>query len=192
MEDTKPADTIESPEDKDTEEIPEDKEEVDTDVDEKEDEDKDFEPEVRTTKKEDKTEEKEDDDLDQEDAVRIDKRVAKEVDPLKKIVSEQSDKIEVDGFIRENPGFSKYRDKMLKYISNDSYNNISIHNIAKIAAGNDMQKIGAAKEREASKKASDSKTVGNTSRDLEKGGVDWSKASKEEHTQKYEEVMGYN
>jgi len=138
----------------------------------------DVDVEVRTTDK--KEEGEEEDDTDPEDRSIIDKRVQRETAPIKEELQRQRDTNEVDGFIRDNPEFGKYRKVALKYMANSSYGNIPAHNIMAIVSSRDQQKLGARRERIADKKARDTQSGGSSGRKGGVGAKDWSKASPEE------------
>lgn len=171
------------------------KEEEPEEVKEKEaeepDEDvEDIEPETRS--EEEKTEEKtKEDELDPDDRVVIEKEVEKRVGPLEKKLQEQTDTVEVNAFIADNPDFAKYKAAMIKYISHSAYSNIPVANIARIVAGKDLMKMGAKQEREAQKKAADSKSAGSNVRPSKGGVVDWTKASDEEVEAETAKVLGH-
>lgn len=140
--------------------------------------------ETRTAKPQDDPKKEEDDeDIDPDDEKTISKIVDKKLsgvsESLKQLQS-LKDANEVDALIRTSPEYSKYREVALKYMAHPSYANIPAKNIMAIVASNDLQKLGAQKEREAAKKAADTKGGGDTTRDLPTGKVDWANMSKEQ------------
>ncbi len=156
----------------------------------------DVEIETRTeTKEEEKKEPKSDDDedIDPEDEKTISKVVSKEledfrgaIDDVQKIRDEQ----EVGVFINNNPDFKPYRAVILKHLAHPAYKNIPVNRIAIMVAGDDLQKIGARKEREAAARANATKDTGATARTSEGKDTDWAAASKEAFEKKKNEVMG--
>lgn len=145
-----------------------------------------FEPEIRAPKKEKKLDPKDQDDdeeIDPDDEKTIGKVVKKALDPVNEVLKEVQvlkDQTEIDGFIRENPEFNKYRGVALKYLAHPDYSNIPVKNIMAIVSANDMQKLGAQKERDAANKSKDTKG-GNGNQTRPQGGdskVDWKNLSK--------------
>jgi len=163
----------------------------------KEEPPEDVEPETRTPAekakaktKEDEAEGDEDEEINPDDEKTITKVVDKRVDSLARELAATKDQVEVDSFIRANPEYEKYRGSMLKFIGHPAYRNIPVNNIAAIVASKDQQKIGAAKEREADKKAKDTQAGGSNARKQEGGKVDWSTASKEDLEAQKAKVFG--
>lgn len=151
-------------------------------------------PETRVEKKDDKTTDTtpEDEEVDPEDEKTIGKVVDKKLKSVNeniKQIQSLKDQAEVDGYLRDNPQFSKYRGVMLKYMSHPSYQNIPAHNIAAIIAAKDLMKIGAEKEREAQKKANDTKDGGTQMR-KQSGKVDWHNAPKTDFENQRAKVLG--
>lgn len=148
--------------------------------------DKTPEPIVPQTRFQDqqKDDDGEDGDIDPDD----EKTISKVVD---KKLRQQQDQAELNAFIVENPEFSKYKTAIETYMKHPTYNNIPVANIAAIVAHKDLMKLGAQKEREAQKRASDTKNnVNNSSRADTKKGTDWGSASPEAVAQKRAEVLG--
>jgi hypothetical protein len=156
-----------------------------------------IEPETRTTAqiKEDKkvkTEEDEEE-IDPDDEKTIGKVVERRMKPVTEALEQLQkvkDEQEVDSFIRSKPEYGKYRDVMIKYVQHPAYANIPVHNIAAIVAARDLQKLGAEKEREASKKAQDTKGNAQPIHKVPGGKPDWSKASKEDFEAQRARVLG--
>jgi len=154
-----------------------------------------IEPEVRIPSPTKKTEEKseEDDEVLPEDEEMIGKVVEKKTKDLKEAVSKIQrieNQADVDSFLRVKPEFGKYREVALKYMSHPAYSNVPVHNIMAIVSSGDMQKLGAQKEREAAKKAKDTQSKGNQTRQSGSGEIDWKKASPEEFTAQRAKVLG--
>jgi hypothetical protein len=71
-----------------------------------------------------------------------------------------------------------------------AYKNIPVKNIAAIVAARDLQKIGAMKEREAQRKANETRGGGSSARPTPGAGKDWHRAPKAEVEAKKAEVLG--
>lgn len=157
----------------------------------KEEEEKLPEPEVRipTSQKKETPEPEDEEEVAPEDKKVIGKLVGERLGPLEKKVQEQADRAEVDSLIANRPEFAKYRERILTYMKHPSYQNIPASNIANIVAGKDLMKIGAEKEREAQRKANETKGGGGSARKPDGEGVDWHTASKEEFEKKKAEVL---
>jgi len=151
-----------------------------------EEEEEDEEPRVRTTTTvpEKKTEE-EDEDLDPDDQARIAKMVDKRL--AQAGVGDTRDQLQVDGFVRDNPEYSKYSTRALKYMK--AIPNLVAEDAFRIVSAKDQQKIGAQKEREAFEKARATTSSGTQFRAPVSGGVDWLKASQEEVNAKKNEII---
>lgn len=154
----------------------------------------DPEPEVRTGEVPTVDTPTDDPAIDPDDEATIGKVVKKQLEPVftgLKQVQTLRDSVEVDTFIRDNPDYSKYRSTALKWMGNPAYSNVPAHNIMAILSAKDQQKIGAKKEREASKKVAETKDAGTTVR---KGEVatDWLGMGKEEFETKKQQVLHDN
>ena len=151
------------------------------------------EPEVRTASKPPASDDGKppvaDNEIDPDDEAMVGKVISRRLKPLEDQVKAQTDQVEVDGFIRENPEYSKYRGKILTYMKHPAYSNIPANNIAKIVAGGDLMKLGAQKEREARENADKSTGAGVSARTPKGGTKDWGTASKEAFEAKRIEVM---
>ena len=167
----------------------------------KEEKEEEIVPEYRFVpkKKEDIKEEEEldEDEIDPEDKKTIGKVVDRELKAVKKQLSEQQqttktiqDQSEVDAFIVSRPEAKNYRTKMLTYMKAEHYNALPAHVIYNIVAGDDLEKIGAEKERQAIEKANSTQTKGSSARPTGSGGKDWSKATTEEIAAKKAEIYG--
>src|SRR3990167_6194402 len=159
--------------------------------------DEDFETEVRKAPlvKKEKGDERDEGDgeIDSDDEKAISKMVAKQIKPVQetlKRVQEMEDRAEVDSFIAVRPEFAKYRGVILKHVQHPSYANIPIHNIAAMVSAKDMQALGAAKEREAARKAAETKGGGQMQRKVTSGKTDWGKISSEDFAVQRAKVMG--
>lgn len=151
-------------------------------------------PEYRTVaqKKEDKKDDEDDDEVDPEDAKRISKVVGKELKPYNDRLEEQSQVVEVDSFITTRPEAKPYRQKMLTYMKAEHYNALPAHVIYKIVAGDDLEKIGAEKERKVREQASATQTAGSSARPTGGDGKDWGRASSEDVAAQKAKIFGYD
>jgi len=127
-------------------------------------------PEVRDYTPPKKEEEDEFEDLDETESARIEKVVEGKI----------RREMEVERYFNENPEFKKYRGAVGKYLAHPNYANLPVHNVAAIVASKDMQKIGAAKEREAQKRVAETKNPGTSVRKTEASKTDWRTAPKDE------------
>jgi hypothetical protein len=128
-------------------------------------------------------------DIDAEDIKTIGTIVEKQTAGVKKQLQDTIDRQEVDSFIAEKPEYAKYKPVILKYLQHPVYSKIPVKNIAAIVASNDLMKIGAKKEREAQKKADDTKTNGGGARTNAGGSTDWLAAPKDDFEAKKREVL---
>ncbi len=104
------------------------------------------------------------------------------------IVSGSRDDQEVKSFITENPEYKDYESKITKYRKHEAYSKVPIENIAIIATKQDQQKIGAQKERDAQRKASESTTPGTSTRKANGGEKDWSDSKSVSSAEVEEEI----
>lgn len=129
----------------------------------------------------------EEDDVDEEDKARIEKIIEKkyggDIDTIKK-------KVELDSFFGANPEFSKYRKAVEIYKAHPTYSGIPVHNLAAMVAAKDMQKIGAAKERQVQRDVAETRSPGGQTRKPDGESTNWLKMSKDEFEAKKAEVLG--
>lgn len=143
-------------------------------------------PDVRDYKPPVETDES-DDELDEEEKVKFNKFVDKSVGSK---VEQIQREMKVAAFFSENKEFSKYKSATEKYLSHPTYKNLPIQNIVAIVAAKDMQKIGAAKEREAQRKVAETKSAGSSVRKTSTESFNWATASKEEFEAQKAKVLG--
>lgn len=133
------------------------------------------------------------DEIDPEDEKNIGKIVDKRVgDKLSQVVASNqqiADELEVNRLIVERPEYTKFKAVILKYAAHEAYKNVPIKNIAAMVAADDLIKIGAQREREAQKKAADTRGGGSTTRKVATG-IDWSKATPEQVAAQKAQVLG--
>ncbi len=104
------------------------------------------------------------DEIDPDDEKVISKVIDRKLKPLidKQIADE--DENEINAFVKANPEFEPYAGKVRKFAQHDSRKNIPIESIFYEVAGKDLMKIGAEKERKATKEAKDSTAGGGNNR----------------------------
>lgn len=124
------------------------------------------------------------------DGKKTEKAIEEKLQPIQEQLQEARDIQDVDGYIRSNPDYAPYRDKMLTYIKHPAYRNIPVTHIATIIAGPDLKRKGAQEERETQTKVNDTKGGGSTARPTPGQPKDWGSAPKEEFDQKVNEVLG--
>lgn len=136
-------------------------------------------PEVRDYKPAE-TPPEDDDDIDPEERERINKIVGRSVGSQ---VQQLEQKYRVDAFFSENKEFAKYKNATAKYLSHPDYKHLPINNVVAIVAAKDMQKIGAAKEREAQRRVQESSNPGTGVRQTNAGSFNWATAPKDQFEQ---------
>lgn len=146
-------------------------------------------PEYRFTKPEIKPDD-DDDGTDPEDKKVISKMLEKNLKPYADTTRKIEDQLEVDSFIASRPEAKTYRNKMLTYMKAEHYKELPTDIIYKIVAGDDLEKIGAEKERKAREQAEATHTGGSSVRPSGSGGKDWSKASSADIAAKKAEIYG--
>lgn len=153
-------------------------------------------PKIKKTKKTtpEPSDDDDDDEVDPDDEAAIDKVVKKQLKPLQDQVDAQNkrsqtltDATQVDSYIRDNPEFGKYRANALKYMI--AHPSLVAEDAFRIVSSKDQQKIGAEKEREATKKAKDTQGGGSSARKPKAGKVDWGAATPEELAEKKAEIL---
>jgi len=152
---------------------------------EREEEEEEEEPRTRATPPV-KTKKEDDEEIDPDDEERINKVVDKRMERAG--MGETRDQLQVDAVIRDKPELASYRARALKYMK--VHPTLVAQDAVAIVSNKDAQAIGAKKEREAAEKVNKTKSPGGTVRKVSGGGVDWSKATKEEVDAKRDEVMG--
>lgn len=126
--------------------------------------------------------------MDPEDKKRIDKLIEKRVTPVQQQLQQQNDELEVNTYLLEHPEYGKYKGAILKYVAHPAYAQIPVKNIAAMVSADDMQKLGAQKEREAQRKVAETRNPGSGGK-KPSGEKDWHTASKEEYNAKLAEVL---
>lgn len=113
----------------------------------------------------------EEDDIDSDDAKIIDKRVIKAMTPFIQKQMLEEDESEISTFIKDNPDFAPYADKVRKFAQHPTRREMPIKSIFYEVAGDDLLKIGAAREKKATDKAKESSAGGGdgTGGESEKG-----------------------
>lgn len=129
----------------------------------------------------------EDDDTDPEDKARIEKIVDKKIGGQ---ITEIQRKAELDAFVSQNPEYAKYRNVIDTYKKHPDYSKVPLKNIAAMVTARDQQKIGAAKERDAAKKAAETKVPGGTNPPTDSQVKNWHEAPKEDFEAQRAKVLG--
>lgn len=128
------------------------------------------EEEMEEGKGDDKPEE---DNIDKEDEKIISKQVQREIAPIKEAMYDNQIVAEVDGFLGSKGGevYRPYEQKIKEFAKNPKLAGLKISAIANIAAGNDLMKLGAERERAAGTEAIESSTGGDTRRPSSTGKI---------------------
>lgn len=156
---------------------------------------KKIEPEVRPGEEPVVAPKKDEEEIDPDDEVKISRLVDKKVAPLQAQLIQRTNEAEADSFLRNPetlkryPGADKYREAMLKYMNHPAYSRIPANNVFRIVAGDDLIRLGAEREREATVKAKGTQ-VNSSSARVPSGQKDWGSASKDEFEAKKAEVLG--
>jgi hypothetical protein len=108
--------------------------------------------------------EDDDDDFETEEDEKIHKIVEKTVSPLVQKAQQEEDNREIADFLSENPDLKPYETKVRKFMQHESRKALPISSIFFEVAGNDLLKIGAARERKAAEKAKQTQAGGGTTR----------------------------
>lgn len=142
---------------------------------------------------------KDDDDIDPADEKMVSRIVNKRDKSLEKRLAALEGSVgggeiirEIDTYVQENPEYAPYRSSMLKFISANPgrYGKLSASELAGIVARNDLQKLGARKERLAQKKVKETKGAGTSARkSTKRGEKDWAGMSIEEFHKEEGEYM---
>jgi len=150
---------------------------------EEEEEEEPQEPQTRIGTK--KKEEGEEEEIDPDDEQMVNSIVDKKLKEAG--IGDTRDQLEIDSVIRDNPEYSKYREKALKYMK--VHPSLVAGDAMRIVTAPHQQKIGAQKEREATEKANATKGGGVTVRKPASGGKDWGKATQKEMEAKKAEIF---
>lgn len=98
-------------------------------------------------------EEEDDDNIDPEDSKIIQKHVAKALSPFLAKQMQDEDSQEIGDFIKQNPDFAPYADKVRKFAQHPSRREMPIKALFYEVAGDDLLKIGADRVRKANAEA---------------------------------------
>ena len=107
---------------------------------------------------EDDEDSEEEDDVDDEDAKIIDKRIAKQLAPLREKEYQAEVKAEIDTFVSENPDFKPFAAKAAKWAQHPDWKNIPTKQLMHAAAGDKLLAMGAKRKELAQQKANLTKT----------------------------------
>jgi hypothetical protein len=120
------------------------------------------------------------DEIDPEDENLIAKVVDRKLKPLIDKQIAEEDENEINSFLKVNPEFEKYAGKVRKFAQHELRKNIPIESLFYEVAGKDLMKIGAEKERKATKEAKDTTAGGGNNRNNAGGSKDiWSMTPEE-------------
>jgi hypothetical protein len=108
-------------------------------------------------------EDDEDDDIDPDDAKIIQKQVAKALSPFLAKQMEDEDQQEIQSFVKDNPDFAPYIDKVKTFAKHPSRKDLPIQSIFYEVAGPDLLKIGAKRAQKANDEAKESSAGGGSS-----------------------------
>ena len=137
--------------------------------------------------KDDADTEDEDEDIDEADMKTVGKVVKKMLSPFMDKQAQDEDAQEIAGFVKENPDFAPYADKVKKFAAHESRRNMPIKSIFYEVAGDDLLKIGAKRAKKAGDEAKETQAGGGSG----KGGGSEKSAwdlTPEEFAQKQEEI----
>lgn len=113
--------------------------------------------------KEEANEDEEDDDIDPDDAKIIGKQVEKYLSPFIAKQMEEEDTQEINTFVKDNPDFAPYIDRVKKFAQHPSRKDMPIKSIFYEVAGDDLLKIGAKRAQKANEEAKESSAGGGSS-----------------------------
>lgn len=130
------------------------------------------------------------DEIDPEDAKTIGTIVEKQTASVKSKLQDTQDRLEVDGYLAENPQFKKFKPVILKHMKHPAYRQIPVKNIAAMVASKDLMQMGAEAERKAQADADATKNKDTPARKPAGGKRDWKKAPKEAFEEQVRKVKG--
>lgn len=107
------------------------------------------------------------DDIDADDAKVIDKRIQAHLQPLMQKQMEDEDAKEIGDFVKDNPDFAPYADKVKKFAQHPSRKNMPIKALFYEVAGDDLLRIGADRARKATAEARKSQAGGGSGKTVE-------------------------
>jgi len=102
----------------------------------------------------------EDDDIDEADEKTVGKVVKKVLAPFIEKQMQEEDANEIADFIKQNPDFAPYAEKVKKFASHESRKNMPIKSIFYEVAGDDLLKIGAKRAKKAGDEAKETQAGG--------------------------------
>lgn len=101
----------------------------------------------------------------------IQRKLSPVIEPLLDKAINAEDDSEINSFIKDNPDFEQYKDKVRKYIIHPSRRHLPVEAIFFEVAGKDLLKLGADRQRKADEEANNNSTGGDTSRNMGSRGV---------------------
>lgn len=108
-------------------------------------------------------EDEDEDYMDPDEKKAIARHVNRILDPILKKQMQDEDNQEIDSFIKQNPDFSPYIDKVKKFSQHESRKNLPIQSLFYEVAGPDLLRLGAKRAKKAGDEAKDSTAGGGTS-----------------------------
>ncbi|RMD71949.1 MAG: hypothetical protein D6822_02200 [Cyanobacteria bacterium J149] len=152
----------------------------------------DFEVKYRKfVEEEDKKEpEIDEEEIDPKDREVIDKLVSSKLSRYEEMQLEAMNKMEVGDYIADHPEFKPYKEKALKILNHPKYRHMPVEYAMYIAAGDDLMKLGAQKEREAAQAAKETNlSAGAPARQKMSGKVDWLNMPSDEFNKRKAEIL---
>lgn len=160
---------------------------------ENKEESKEFDVRVRDfddQKESSKEPEIDEEEIDPKDREVIDKLVSSKLSPLKEMQLQALNKVEVADYVTEHPEFKPYKDRALKILNHPKYRHMPVEYAMYIAAGDDLMKLGAQKEREAAKEAGETNlSAGTPARQKMSGKIDWLSMPSDEFNKRKAEIL---
>ena len=96
----------------------------------------------------------------------IQKKLSPVIEPLLDKAINAEDETEIASFLKDNPDFEPYKDKVRKYIVHPSRRHLPVEALFFEVAGKDLLKLGADRQRKADEEANNNSTGGDTSRNI--------------------------
>lgn len=114
-----------------------------------------------------------DDDLSEEDRKAFDKRIEKQLAPLKQKAAEQEVETEIASFLAKNPDFKPFEAKVKRWALHPNREGVPVSSIFFEVAGPKLLALGAKRAKAADLKANRNKTPKGGGNTTEKGGKDY-------------------
>lgn len=104
------------------------------------------------------------DTMDPEDKKNVEGVVDQRLSPIEKRLKKQNDELAINEYLMDHPDDKKHKKTIQKYMSHKAYEHVPVEVIAAYLAKDDLMARGADGEREASKKAAETKSPGSAVR----------------------------